>query len=143
MTLEIALQQNTAAILALTDLLSRGVTAVPPPAPGVEHDEPAKAEEPAAARPDPMDVPAHMKRSKKDALKAEAKTAEPAPKLEEAQPQPTYAQAADAVNRVAAKKGRAAALGIITRFGATATLKEVAPENFVALIAACGEELAS
>jgi outer membrane biosynthesis protein TonB len=141
MSLELAIQQNTAAINTLIEILSKGNV-------------------PAAVQPDQADAPAEKpKRAKKEA-KPEAPAGEPAsaPKAEDdaageqsapekpaAFPastttaetkQVTYTEASAAVVKVANTKGRAAAVEILAGFGAK-TLGEVKASSYAAVIAAC------
>lgn len=51
---------------------------------------------------------------------------------------PTYQATADAVTKLAREKGRDAAIGVLSKFGA-AKLPDVKPEQFAAVIAACEE----
>lgn len=123
MSLELALQENTRAMIALTEILKNGLgaTVVSPDA----LEEQVLEEKPA-----PVEKP---KRAKKEA-KAEA----PAPAEEPAEETapPTYTETAAKVIEVANKKGRDAAAGILGQFGAK-KLGEVNASDYAAVICAC------
>lgn len=128
MSLELALQQNTAAIEALTQLLKGG--AVPAPAPVGE--QPASAESTKTTRTKPKKTEATAPAD--DTAAVEGGDAAPAAS--------TYAEASAKVVEVANKKGRQAAVEILGRFGGAKKLGEVDPSKFAAVIAACDEVLA-
>lgn len=69
----------------------------------------------------------------KDENSAQAQGNPPADETQEAV---TYEQTAAAVTSLAKAKGRDAAIGVLKQFDA-ATLKDVAPEQFAAVVAAC------
>lgn len=116
MSLELAIQQNTAAINQLIEILSKGITAAPaapPEPPGLTLEE-TFAETPA---PKPK------------------KKAEPAPAPV------SYADAAGAVTRLVKEKGRDAAKALLSSFGA-ANLKEIPEAKFAEVLAAAEKALA-
>lgn len=111
MSLEIAIQENTAAINALIAILG------------------AKGFEPAAA-PAPKEAPATKK--EKATPKVE-EAPEPATVAEAV----TYDQAAEAIQQLAKTKGRDAAIAVLKQFGAS-KLPDVDAKDFAAVVAACG-----
>lgn len=138
MSLELAIQQNTAAINALIEILSRGASPSP-----ITNEAPAETEQPKA------------KRAKKEA-KPEAPAGEPAPEQPAPSPetgasdasetaaaaapteakQITYTEASAAVVKLANTKGRKAAVDVLASFGAK-TLGEVKASRYADVIAAC------
>ncbi len=143
MSLELAIQQNTAAIHALIETLSKGASL----------GTPAEISEEAPA-------PEKTKRNKKDAkLEAPApeisaaeevsSVGEPADTAESAGPpeagaaastpekkQVSYTEASAAVVKLANTKGRQAAVEVLATFGAK-TLGEVKASSYADVIAAC------
>lgn len=157
MSLELAIQQNTAAIerliSVLTETLPQPVTVnigeFPPPSQDAENSGAIAAdvaEEPA---------PAKKTRAKKEAAPvapAPLETSAPAPEAGATDASeteaaavpidpPTYADAAAAVTEVIKARGTAVAKKILGRVGGK-TLKDVVPEDFPAVICACELELA-
>lgn len=131
MSLELAIQQNTAAINALIEMLSKGfgATVVSPDA--LEEQVLEEKPEPTVEKP---------KRAKKEAKAepvAETSTEEPA----QVAP-PTYTEASAKVVEVANKKGRQAAVEILARFDGAKKLAEVKASDYAAVIAACELALA-
>lgn len=130
MSLELAIQQNTAAINALIEILSKGfgATVVSPDAleEQVLEEKPAPAEKP--------------KRAKKEAKAepVEQPAEEPAAQVSP----PTYTEASAKVIEVANKKGRAVAVEILARFDGAKKLAEVKASDYAAVIAACELALA-
>lgn len=123
MSLELALQENTAAVNALRALLEKGFTPTP------------------AA--DQVDAPAETTKAstKRETKKAEApKVEEPATETKAAEPA-TRDQAGKALTTLANKKGRDAAMNVLTNVGAK-TLGEVKPDDYAAVITACELALA-
>lgn len=143
MSLELAIQQNTAAINALIEILSKA--AAPSPIANVTLDT---SEEPAPKA-------EAKKRTKKEAAPAtvgELETSAPsqasgagdAPATGGAAAPteaPTYEDTSKALLAVSAKHGRAAAMTILHSFGAEKSLKEVNTERFAEVIAVCQKEL--
>lgn len=140
MSLELAIAENTRAINALIEILTRGAVNAPVAA---DVEQEALREEPAP------------KAKRKKEAAPEAPAGEPAP--EETAPSPaagasdapateaaatatepveiSYADAAAAVTNVVKVKGRDAGKALLASFGA-ANLKEVKPERFAEVIAA-------
>ncbi|MDN7881385.1 hypothetical protein [Burkholderia aenigmatica] len=149
MSIEKTIAENTAAVLKLTETLL-----------ALNLQAPATAAQPeveAAKKPDAQkETPAHTPRTaagddasgKKDASSdSGASSAGDAPPADEqaAQTTPdadaetvTYEQASAAVTGLAKTKGRAVAIAVLKKFGAT-KLPEVKPGQFAALIKACAE----
>jgi hypothetical protein len=133
MSLELAIQQNTAAINALIEMLSKGfgATIVSPDA-----LEEQVLLEPAAAGAGATKV----KRAKKE-TKAEPAAETPAEEPAQVAP-PTYTEASAKVVEVANKKGRQAAVEILSRFDGAKKLAEVKASDYAAVICACELALA-
>ena len=129
MSLEIAIQQNTAAINSLIDILSKAAI----PAAPVAFDEPP--------------VEAVKKKTKKEApaeiQNEEPVAAEPAEPPAEVAAVITYDEAAASVVQVASKLGRARAGEILAQMKPGAkSLRDVDPTDFAAVICACELALA-
>lgn len=140
MSLEIAIQQNTAAINELVALLKGGAV-IPPPA----EDQALPAESTRTTRKKPKEAapeaPAGEPEKPAASAPSQASTAAPAQTTEAAaaateQKQINYSDAAVCVNKVAARKGRAAAVEILAKFGAK-TLQEVKASSYGDVIKAC------
>lgn len=130
MSLELALQENTAALNALREILLKGGV----PAAPIGEAPPAETAKPKATKP---------KAEKTETEKVEAKKAEVA-KVEEAKDEPlTYEATAAWLVKVGAKLGRKDGVDVILgKFGAQKNLKEVDPSRFAEVIVACQELLA-
>lgn len=153
-----ALQENTAAIIALTEVLKTAEFAPQELAqPGVAQNTGSRKRKTAKAASSASEI----------SETAPASTVQPAPALEtvaavepvaenvtQEQIDPlaekqdtidlrpsTYKQASDAVVNLANAKGRAAAIAILESFG-VAKLPEAKPEQYADIIAACEEALA-
>ena len=130
MSLEVAIQENTQAITTLIALLSQGVT-LPAPNSAVDHlaqapvaDNSASDTAESASESDRPEVAAKKPAKSSDAIsttKAEGVS---------------YDDAAKAVQELARLKGRDAAIAVLGQFKAK-TLKDVAPNDYAAIIAAC------
>ena len=132
MSLEIAIQENTAALRDLIKAISNGIpTTAQQVAAVVEEAAEVKAEAPA--------------KTEKKAKAEKAKTpkveqaATPEPKEEAApaaddEPDATYQDAAAAITALSKTKGRDAAVALLKKFGAS-KLPEVKPEDFAAIVA--------
>lgn len=114
--LEVAIQENTAAVRELIALYKAGAGA-PPPAPKAETAPDAPADAPKGRKATDTKTPA-----------ADAKPAAV-----------TYEQAAKAVTALIQRKGKPVALALLGKFGA-AKLPEVKPERFAEVVAACEAE---
>lgn len=129
MSLEIAIQENTAAIRALIAAISNGIPTTAQQVAAVVEE--VKAEAPAKAE-------KKIKPEKAEAPKVEqAATPEPkeeaAPAADDA-PEVTYQDAAAAITALSKTKGRDAAVALLKKFGAS-KLPEVKPEDFAAIVA--------
>jgi hypothetical protein len=149
MSLELAIQQNTAAINTLIEILSKGTI---PTAPAAEEVAPGFG---TAVTDAAKAVAAETKarRTKKEA-KPEAPAGEPAQEASAPAPeigataasemevaaapakQITYTEASAAVVKVANTKGRQVAVEILAKFGAK-TLGEVKASSYAKVIEAC------
>jgi len=118
MSLELALQQNTAAINTLIELLKGG--AIPATA----------VEEPKATKPEET-----KKTEKVEVEKVEETVAQEPISL-------TYDGTASYIVKVGAKLGKAGVAQVLNKFGAEKNLKEVDPSNWASVITACQELLA-
>lgn len=135
MSLEIALQENTAAIHALIAAIQSGAV----PAAAVNVEAPA-AKKSAAA----------VKEAASSGQK-NTKVADPAPTAEEpakseaagtrATEQPTYDQVAKAITALAKAKGRDVAVGLLKEFG-VAKGPDLKPEQYADALAAATAKLA-
>ena len=153
MSLELAIQQNTAAIERLigilTETLPQPVTINIGDAPietlpkvseeafeGTTADPPKKtrAKKEAAPEPRPLEQTAPAPASGATAASATEAAAAPT-KL-------TYTDAATAITQVITAKGTPAAKEILKAFGAEKSLKEVSPAQYAAVISACQAVLA-
>lgn len=125
MSLETALQENTAAINALRELLLSGIAPTP-----IGEAPPAESTKTTRAKP-----------TKPTAEKVEAKKAD-VEKAEETKAEPlTYEATAAWVVKVGAKLGKAGVTQVLGQFGAEKNLKEVDPSQWAAVIVACQELL--
>jgi hypothetical protein len=152
MSLEALLAENTEAVKALTAAILAQAAA--PQSSGAAHETPqADLAEPAAPKPARGKARAAAANAPTVPTATEAQAAAPASKPSAPpSPQPTSAQtpdtpaanapdyetAARAVTALAKACGREAAVAVLAQFGA-ARLPEVAPEQFAAVIAACGQ----
>ncbi|RQS79770.1 hypothetical protein [Burkholderia seminalis] len=148
MSIEATIAENTAAVLKLTETL----LALNMQPPAAVQPEGGAAKKPDAATEAPARTPrtaaAGDASGKKDANSdSDASSAGDAPPAAElaAQTTPdadaapvTYEQASAAVTGLAKTKGRAAAIDVLKKFGAS-KLPEVKPEQFAALVKACAE----
>lgn len=123
MSLELALQQNTAAINTLIELLKGGAIPAPAPAEDVAMPDPAPAKKAKAKKEEPAPAPVEEK--------AEAPQAEVI----------TYDMAAKPLIAVGSKHGRAKVMEILKPWNTT-SLKGVPPEDYNAVICACELALA-
>ncbi|MDR8026474.1 hypothetical protein KPA93_24955 [Burkholderia cenocepacia] len=149
MSIEKTIAENTAAVIKLTETLLALNLQSPAAAAQLEGD--------AAKKPDAeKETPARTQRTaaaadvsgKKDAnSESAASSAGDAPPADEPAAQTTpdadaapvaYEQASAAVTSLAKTKGRAVAIDVLKKFGAS-KLPEVKPEQFAALIKACAE----
>ena len=141
MSLELALQQNTAAINTLIELLKGGAI----PATAVE--EP-KATKPKATKVGNGSAPAAKDTSpattgnadtagaeKSEPVTASSSASVPGEAL-------TYDETASYLVKVSAKLGKAGIAQVLNKFGAEKNLKEVDPSNWASVITACQELLA-
>lgn len=132
MSLEIAIQENTAAIRELIKAISNGIpTTAQQVAAVVEEATEVKAEAPAKTE-------KKAKAEKTESAKVEqAATPEPkadvAPAADDA-PEVTYQDAANAITALSKTKGRDAAVALLKKYGAS-KLPEVKPEDFAAIVA--------
>lgn len=124
MSLELAIQQNTAAINSLIEILKNG--GIAPPA----------TDTPAA---DVAETPKATKRARKEP-EAPAEETKAAP-IDEQPQQVTRDQVSKALTRLASKKGRDAAVAALAGVGA-ATLGEVEAGDYPAVLSACEAALA-
>ncbi|CAB5079551.1 hypothetical protein UFOVP143_23 [uncultured Caudovirales phage] len=134
MSLELALQQNTAALNTLIALLSNPAVVVNQGPVNIEGGAqvgaPAESTKTTRAKP-----------TKPTAEKVEAKKAE-VEKAEETKAEPlTYEATAAWVVKVGAKLGKAGVTQVLGQFGAEKNLKEVDPSQWAAVIVACQELL--
>ncbi|MBG0871854.1 hypothetical protein H0X91_17950 [Burkholderia sp. 9777_1386] len=147
MSIEKTIAENTAAVLKLTEtLLALNLQPI------AARPEAESAKKPDAGKETPARTPrtaAAGDASEKKGASSEsgASSAGDAPPADEpaAQTTPdadaapvTYEQASAAVTGLAKTKGRAVAIDVLKKFGAT-KLPEVKPEQFAALIKACAE----
>lgn len=140
MTLEAAIAENTAAVRELIAQLRSGTALQQPSAEEIDANIKAlnAAQEAAAPKPTPAAKPAAPAPTPPT---AEAPASAPSPKANEpADPPsaetPDYATTAKAVNALVKASGRQAAVDVLASFGA-ATLKDVQPSQYAAVIAAC------
>jgi hypothetical protein len=132
MSLEVAIQENTAAIRDLIAAM-QGAPVAAPVVTEPKAEAPAKTEKKAKAE-------------KAETPKVEA-AATPEPKEEVAPaadegpeaPAATYQDAAQAITALSKIKGRDAAVALLKKFGAS-KLPEVKPEDFDAIVAAANEQ---
>jgi hypothetical protein len=129
MSLEIAIQENTAAIRELIAAISNGIPTTAQQVAAVVEEVKAEA---------PVKTEKKAKAEKAEAPKVEqAATPEPkeeaAPAADDA-PEVTYQDAAAAITALSKTKGRDAAVALLKKFGAS-KLPEVKPEDFAAIVA--------
>lgn len=160
MSLEAALQENTAALRELLAAIKNGAAvAATAVAHAVERSETPQADlaEPAAPKPARGKARAAAANAPTVPTATQVQAAAPAPKpsappcpqtasaqtsdapaanAPAAEAAPDYETAARAVTALAKARGREAAVAVLAQFGA-ARLPEVAPEQFAAVIAAC------
>lgn len=156
MSLEIALAENTAALRDLLAHLKSGIAIHQPspeeidaniealnsPKPPAAKGKSTSAATPASAAPTPptaegaVDAAQEKTDAGSDPSAASAATAASASTA--ATDAPDYATTAKAVTDLVKAKGRDTAAGVLSEFGA-ANLKEVPPEKFADVIAACKE----
>lgn len=132
MSLEIAIQENTAAIRELIKAISNGVpttaqqvAAVVKEATEVKAEAPAKTEKKAKAE--------KTESAKVDTAATQEPKADAAPAADDA-PEVTYQDAANAITALSKTKGRDAAVALLKKYGAS-KLPEVKPEDFAAIVA--------
>lgn len=124
MSLEVALQENTAAIHKLIVALANAPLPIGQTDPAVKTNKPAAAKEsaPKAAQPEaPMQ-------------------AQPAPETKPAAAEATVEDARKAVLALSKTKGRDAAVAVLTTFGAD-KVPALKPEQFAEFVAACHAEI--
>jgi hypothetical protein len=129
MSLELAIQENTAAINSLIAILSSQ--------PSVTDVQQAQA--PVAENNSASNTPEGASIPKADV--AAEKSAKSSATVEDEQPATeavgvTYDDTAKVVQALAVRKGREVAVKVLDQFGAK-TLKDVKPSDFAAVIAAC------
>lgn len=129
MSLEVAIQENTQAITTLIALLSQGVTL---PASNGAVDHPAQAPVADNSASDTAESASESDRPEVAAKKPAKSSVQAATKAEGV----SYDDAAKAVQELARLKGRDAAIAVLGQFKAK-TLKDVAPTDYAAIIAAC------
>ena len=137
MSLEIAIQENTAAIRELIAAISNGIptTAQQVAAVVTEAKAEAKADKKAKAEKAEKTEAGTPKSDEAPAATPEQK-AEPAAADDE--PVYSYQDAANAITALSKAKGRDAAVALLKAFSAN-NLKEVKPEDYAALIAKAAE----
>lgn len=159
MSLEIALAENTAALRELLAHLKSGTTLKQPTPEEVDANikelnkapktQAAKGKNTSAgttanAAPTPPTAEAGEgaapAKTAEESVQSSAASAEAEPQASTAAAEtpPDYATTAKAVTDLVKAKGRDAAVAVLAEFGA-ANLKEVQPEQFAAVIAACAE----
>lgn len=134
MSLEIALQENTAAIRELIAAISKGIPTTAQQVAAVVQeaqveDKPAKAEKKAKAE--------KAESAKVEPAVTQEPKADAAPAADEegpVEPEVTYQDAAAAITQLSKVKGRDAAVALLKKFGAS-KLPEVKPEDFAAIVA--------
>jgi hypothetical protein len=124
MSLELALQQNTAAINTLIELLSNPAVNV--------NQVPVNIE--GGAQVGALAESTKTKETKKAEAPAAAEAAEPATR--------TYDDVSAFIVQVGAKLGKTGVVQVLNKFGAEKNLKEVDPSNWAGVIEACKELLA-
>lgn len=137
MSLELALQENTRAMLALTEILTKGLgaTIVSPDAledqvlPKALPAESTKTIRTRAKK--EAEAPAPKDNAAVEGDEAETKVAEPV----------TRDQVSKTLTRLASKKGREAAMAVLTAIGCK-TLGDVDPASYAELLADCEKALA-
>lgn len=136
MSLEIAIQENTAAIRDLVAAIRKGIptTAEQVAAVVIEAKTEAKAEKKTKA--EKVDK-AETETPKSDEAPAATQKQKDEPAAAADEPVYTYQDAANAITSVSKAKGRDAAVALLADFGAK-NLKEVKPEDYAALIAKAG-----
>jgi hypothetical protein len=130
MSLENALQENTAAIRDLIAAMQGAPVAAPVVA-EPKAEAPAKTEKKAKA--EKAETP------KVEAAATPEPKEEVAPVADEDAPDATYQDAAQAITALSKIKGRDAAVALLKKFGAS-KLPEVKPEDFNAIVAAANEQ---
>ena len=143
MTLEAAIAENTAAVRELIAQLRSGTALQQPTAEAIDANikalNAAQAQEAAAPKPTPAAKPAAPAPTPPT---AEAPASAPSPRANEPPSPPAAAEALDyattakAVNALVKASGRQAAVDVLASFGA-ATLKDVQPAQYAAVVAAC------
>lgn len=141
MTLEAAIAENTAAVRELIAQLRSGTAPVQPSVEEIDANIKAlnAAQEAAAPKPTPAAKPAAPAPTPPT---AEAPASAPSPRANEPPSPPAAAEALDyattakAVNALVKASGRQAAVDVLASFGA-ATLKDVQPAQYAAVVAAC------
>lgn len=124
MSLETALAENTAALQLLVRTLRENATAA------------------AAAAIDTAKASAAAEPEKTASTSAPSAEAADTPSSASTAAAPTYEEAAAAVKSVVKAKGRDAGVAVLHSFNSgAATLKDIAPAQFAAVIAACQEAL--
>lgn len=143
MSLELALQQNTAAlnaqaaaINALAAILTAGGASVLPAVNVEAGEQPAPAESTKTTRTKPKKEAAPAAETV-----AEAGTSEDEPG-EQTSAAPTYTETMPFVINVSRAKGREAALDVLRKYGATKGLSEVKASDYAKVIADCKALLA-
>jgi hypothetical protein len=140
MSLELALQQNTAAINALIEILKTGAVPVAPAAEEQAPEAPkakrTKKEAAPATAGEPASAPKAEASADGEPAAPEKPAASPASSTTTEAKQVTYTEAAAAVTNVAKKKGRDVAVEILAKFGAK-TLGEVKASSYAKVIAEC------
>lgn len=135
MSLELALQENTRAMVALTEILKNGLgaTVVSPDALEEQVAEPEKPAQRASTKrtKKEADPPAATDNAAVEGGEAETKGAEPV----------TRDHVSKALTRLASKKGREAAMEVLTAIGCK-TLGDVDPASYAELLADCEKALA-
>ena len=130
MSLEKAIAENTAAIHNLIAALSNSPVAISigdtVQAP-VTHNSASDTVESASIQEQPEVAATKAAKGRKAESEPQATAAEGV----------TYAEAAAVVSKLAATKGRDVAVGVLAKFNAK-VLKDVQPDQYAALIAACG-----
>jgi len=145
MSLEVVIQENTAAIRELIAAIAKGAP-IPADAKEVVATPPkpttSAATRASAARTQPTAKEAADAAPGKtaDASSQSAKPAETEQQGSTAATEITYQDAANAVTKLSRAKGRDAAVAVLKQFDA-ANLKEVKPEQFAEVIAAVNEVL--
>jgi len=142
MTLEAAIAENTAAVRELIAQLRSGTALQQPTAEAIDANikalNAAQAQEAAAPKPTPAAKPAKPVPTPST---AEAPVPAQSPRGAEPADPPAaealdYATTAKAVNALVKASGRQAAVDVLASFGA-ATLKDVQPAQYAAVVAAC------